>query len=232
MDKNWSVGIRKVSSICVVAGMLLNLFLYDAVLASADSSAELPESVTGPAITVTTENAESSKSYDIQVEWGNMQFVYDYAEPKWDTDTLLYSESAQEGWVASGFNGTNNKVQISNRSNAEITVDLTISIQNGVFNEDSSTDDVQAWFYDTAEQALQASKILTGLNEAPFAGRISNLVLDSAEAVLDEDGNIITAAGVRTQDAYFAFSGTPDRTLNTATEVGSISLVFSDTSDE
>lgn len=232
MDKNWSVGIRKVSSICIVAGMVLNLFWYDAVLASADASAELPASVSGPAITVTTENAESSKSYDIQVEWGNMQFVYDYAESKWDTDALQYSESAQEGWVASGFNGTNNKVQISNRSNAEITVDLIITIQNGVFNEASSANDVQAWFYDTAEQALQASKILTGLNEATFAGRISNLVLDSAEPVLDVNGDVVTAAGVRTQDAYLAFSGTPDRTLNTATEVGSISLVFTDTSDE
>ena len=225
MDKNWRVAIRKLSSVTIALGLLLQVFSYDTV-----SAADL-ETISGPAITVTTENADSSKSYDINVEWGNMQFVYDYAEPKWDTDTLQYSGGTIEGWKESGFNGTNNKVQVANRSNAEITVNLVVNMSSGMLNESGGPDKVQAWFYDTNEHALQASRQLTGLDSYAFEGRIDTLVLESAEAVYDGNEEIIKPAGVRTETAYFAFSGTPDRELNTATEVGSISLIFTDTSN-
>ena len=225
MDKNRRVVIRKLSSIALAIGLLLQVFSYDKV-----SAADL-EAVSGPAITVKTENADSSKNYDVNVEWGNMQFVYDYAEPKWDTDTLRYSEATVEGWKASGFNGINNKVQVSNRSNAEITVDLVVNVSNWMLNESAGEDAVQAWFYDTNEHALQASRQITGLNSYEFEGRIYSLVLDSAEAVYNDEEQLVKAAGVRTKTAYFAFSGTPDTELATATEVGSISLIFTDTSN-
>ena len=225
MDKNRRVVIRKLSSVAIAIVLLLQAFSYDMV-----SAADLDE-VFGPAITVKTENADSSKSYDVNVEWGNMQFVYDYAEPKWDTDTLRYSEATVEGWKASGFNGINNKVQVSNRSNAEITVDLVVNVSNWMLNESSGEDAVQAWFYDTNEHALQASRQITGLNSYEFEGRIYSLVLDSAEAVYNDEDQLVKAAGVRTKTAYFAFSGTPDTELATATEVGSISLIFTDTSN-
>ena len=103
---------------------------------------------------------------------------------------------------------------------------------NGVFNNQEDIENkVQAHFYDTNEHALQASKILTNLNEANFEGKITELVLDSAEEVVDENGTVIKEAGVRTATAYFAFSGRPDKTLNTPTGVGNISLVFIDTSN-
>lgn len=225
MDKNRRVVIRKLSSVAIAIVLLLQAFSYDTV-----SAADLDE-VLGPAITVKTENADSSKSYDVNVEWGNMQFVYDYAEPKWDTDTLRYSEATVEGWKASGFNGINNKVQVSNRSNAEITVDLVVNVSNWMLNESSGENAVQAWFYDTNEHALQASRQITGLNSYEFEGRIYSLVLDSAEAVYNDEDQLVKAAGVRTKTAYFAFSGTPDTELATATEVGSISLIFTDTSN-
>lgn len=225
MDKNRRVVTKKAGCAVVTLGVLMQLFSYNTV-----SAADLSP-VSGPAITVTTENADKSKSYEVNVSWGNMQFVYDYAQPKWDTDTLQYSEATEEGWKASGFDGENNKVQVTNRSNAEITVGLSIEVSNGLLNENSSSDSVQAWFYDTNEHAQQASRQLTGLENYAFEGKITTLVLDSAEAVYDGEGNLQTAAGERTKAAYFAFSGTPDRELTTATEVGRISLIFNDASN-
>lgn len=207
--------------------IIANILARDAVYASEN----LTSTATGPAIQATTENAEEKKSYDIKVEWGDMQFVYDYAIPQWDTENLEYTKVGVEGWKASGFDGENNRVLIENRSNAEITVELLAEVYSGVFNEVYTDNGVQAHFYDTNDHALQASKILTNLSAANFDGRITELVLDSAEEVVDENGTVITAAGVRSAKAYFAFSGTPDKTLNTATEVGSISLIFTDTSN-
>ena len=227
MDKDWEIRKRKIVSMCIAVFLALNILAHETVYATS----ELPSGVTGPAIKVTTENANFDKSYDIRVEWGDMQFVYDFAVPKWDTEKLEYTQTGEEGWEESGFDGNNNRVHIANRSNAEITVEIIVEVYDGVFNEGNAENGVQAHFFDTNEHALQASKILTGLNEANLEGRITEIVLDSAEAVVDGEGTVINPAGERTATAYFAFCGTPDKVLNTATEVGGISLIFTDTSD-
>lgn len=229
MDKDRRIkkGRLKSAYIAIAAFLLLNILSYETVYASK----ELSPIVEGPKIKVTTENDDSNKSYDIKVEWGDMQFVYDYASPNWNTENLEYVEVGEEGWKASGFDGTNNRVQIENRSNAKIIVTLCVDMDNQILNEEGMENGVQAHFYDTNEHALQASKILTNLNEATFEGRITELLLDSAEAVVDGAGAVVQEAGVRTATAYFAFSGTPDKTLNVATEVGTISLVFTDISN-
>ena len=227
MDKDWKNKRRKLVSACIAVFLVLNMLAHETVYASE----ELPATATGPALKVTTENADSNKSYDIKVEWGDMQFVYDYAVPIWDTEELVYIETGTEGWDATGFNGVNNKLQVSNRSNAEITVDISININDGVFNDESDENKVQAYFYETNEQAIAASKILTGFDEANVEGNVTQLVLESAEPVMGENDEVLVEAGVRTKDAYFAFSGTPNKSLNSSTEVGSISLVFTDTSD-
>ncbi len=228
MDKNRRNRTRKINSICMTMALLLSFFAHETVYATG----ELPE-VEGSAkpIMAMTENDGPAKSYDIRVEWGDMQFVYDYAVPIWDTENLKYIETGTEGWEETGFDGVNNKLQVSNRSNAEITVDISIKINDGVFNDESTENKVQAYFYETNEQALAASQILIGFDEANVEGIVTQLVLESAEPVESENGEVLVEAGVRTKDAYFAFSGTPDKNLNSSTEVGNISLVFTDTSD-
>ena len=228
MDKNRRNRTRRINSICVTMALLLSFFAHETVYAAGELSEV--EGGSKP-IMVMTENDGPAKSYNIQVAWGDMQFVYDYAVPIWDTEELVYIETGTEGWDATGFNGVNNKLQVSNRSNAEITVELNITINDGVFNDESAEDKVQAYFYDTNEQALAASKILKDLKNATFTGKIDKLVLESAEPVMGENDEVLVEAGVRTKDAYFAFSGTPNKSLNSSTEVGSISLVFTDTSD-
>ena len=227
MDKSWKIARKRLGSSCVVLFLIASMLVPVKVYASG----ELPSTMEGPKIKASTLNSDSRKSYDIKVEWGDMEFVYDYAIPKWDTETLVYSETGVIGWKESGFDGHNNKIQIENRSNAEITVELKAEMYQGVFNEQNTQNGVQAHFFATNEQALQASKILTDLNSASLEGKITELVLDSAEAVVDREGKEIIPAGVRSATAYFGFCGAPDRTLNAVTEVGSISLLFTDTTD-
>ena len=227
MDKSWKIGRKRLGIIGVGLALVLCMLGQETVYASE----VLEPTMEGPDIKAMTENADSGKRYDIKVEWGDMQFVYDYAIPTWDTETLQYSETGEIGWKESGFNGSNNKIQIENRSNAKIKVGLNVEMRQGVFNETSTGNGVQAHFFETNEQALQASKILEGVNEAALDGKITELVLDSAEAVVDGEGNETDPAGVRTATAYFGFCGTPDKTLNAVTEVGSISLVFTDITD-
>lgn len=228
MDKNRRNRTRRINSICVTMALLLSFFAHETVYAAGELS-----EVEGSAkpIMAMTENDGPAKSYNIQVAWGDMQFVYDYAVPIWDTEDLVYIETGTEGWDATGFNGVNNKLQVSNRSNAEITVDISININDGVFNDESDENKVQAYFYETNVQAIAASKILTGFDETNVDGIVTRLVLESAEPVMGENDEVLVEAGVRTKDAYFAFSGTPNKSLNSSTEVGSISLVFTDTSD-
>lgn len=226
MDKGWKNQIRKIKGIGMALVLVLGLAAYEQVYAAA----ELPADATH-VITASTVNSGSGKTYDITVGWGNMQFVYDYAVPTWDTEKFEYIENGVEGWKESGFDGTNNMVQITNKSNAEITVDLNVEITKGVFNAQEGADSVQGHFFDTNEHALQASKILTNLNNIVLEGVIDQMVLDSAEAKVDGEGKVIEPAGARVKTAYFAFSGTPDKSLNHATEVGSISLVFTDTTE-
>ena len=219
MDKSWKIGKKRLGSMCIALVLVSWMFVQQTVYASE----ELTPMMEGPTIKAMTENAHSGKSYDIKVEWGDMQFVYDYAIPTWDTEELVYTDTGEIGWKESGFNGHNNKIQIDNRSNAEITVGLQVKMNQGVFNETNTENGVQAHFFATNEQALQASKILTSLNGVTLEGKITELVLVSAEETETEP------AGVRTATAYFGFCGTPDKTLNAVTEVGSISLIFTDT---
>jgi len=68
MDKDWKNKRRKLVSACIAVFLVLNMLAHETVYASE----ELPATATGPALKVTTENADSNKSYDIKVEWGDM----------------------------------------------------------------------------------------------------------------------------------------------------------------
>ena len=71
MDKDWKNKGRKLGSVCISVFLVLNMLAHETVHASE----ELSTIATGPALKVTTANADSNKSYDIKVEWGDMQFV-------------------------------------------------------------------------------------------------------------------------------------------------------------
>lgn len=64
MDKDWKNKRRKLGSACIAVFLVLNMLAHETVYASE----ELPTTATGPALKVTTENADSNKSYDIKVE--------------------------------------------------------------------------------------------------------------------------------------------------------------------
>lgn len=82
----------------------------------------------------TTGSGESGTVYAVDIEFGAMYFSY--SKTRWNTDTLVYDELEGESkW--DGFNGTNNKIEISNRSNATVTysIDPRISFLHGAIGD-------------------------------------------------------------------------------------------------
>ena len=95
---------------------------------------------------------ERGAVYAMELEFGNMQFVY--TEKVWNPDTMEYEE-AEDGssfWI--GFDGKNNHVTVINRSNKAVGCTVTAKIdflhENhgsgnsgigvGVYNSNNSTD--------------------------------------------------------------------------------------------
>lgn len=64
--------------------------------------------------------------YSISVDWGNMQFVYDWGG-SWDAESHTYTTSGESGgattagWISTYVNGTQNKITVTNDSNYPVT---------------------------------------------------------------------------------------------------------------
>lgn len=73
----------------------------------------------------TTGEGESGKVYAADIEFGALYFTYSYTA--WNPNTLQYEELGEESrW--SGFDGTNNCISVTNRSNADISYTVTAKI--------------------------------------------------------------------------------------------------------
>lgn len=73
----------------------------------------------------TTGEGESGKVYAADIEFGALYFTYSYTA--WNPNTLQYEELGENSrW--SGFDGTNNCISVTNRSNADISYTVTAKI--------------------------------------------------------------------------------------------------------
>lgn len=79
-------------------------------------------------VNASVENAGDKIRYSVNVEYGEMQFVYDYGQV-WDPETHTYaigsSGRMQGGWVMNYVNGANNAISIENNSNYPVTAVLS-----------------------------------------------------------------------------------------------------------
>ena len=67
----------------------------------------------------------SQKVYLVDIIWGSMEFTYtDASEGTWDPETHTYTGTAEAAWSCT--EGAN-KVEVTNHSNAEVTVELSNS---------------------------------------------------------------------------------------------------------
>lgn len=73
----------------------------------------------------------SQKVYLVDIVWGSLEFTYtDASEGIWDPETHTYTGTTEAKW---SYSEGANKVEVTNHSNAEVTVELTNSnVMDGV----------------------------------------------------------------------------------------------------
>lgn len=182
---------------------------------------------------------DSTITYEVKIEWGSMEFVYDYGAPKWNPATCEYEPvESEKGW--NGITADNIGLTITNSSNAGVKVGLEFVPGNNL-NWSDNPDMVVGNFYDSVLHAQAAAAILTGTKTAEFQdalnelGKIGSIELPTAEAYeetyteyVDGEGDVekqrTISSGPRAETVYFAFSGTPSSIMETSQKVGSISI--------
>lgn len=186
-------------------------------------------------------------TYKVDIGWGFMKFQYQGAARVWDPATHTYTNgTGNAAWtVASYLDATNNKITVTNHSNARIFADMNYAADGVAFNDaPTANDSVVGNFFKTNDLAKVGARVLTGTYDAgavkdgAVPGRLRTDADNKSDGTADRlflptaDGTQLAAAP--TNDAYFAFSGTPDLakgnadgTLKDFTKVGTITVNIS-----
>ncbi|MEG2765816.1 MAG: hypothetical protein RR910_08725 [Acidaminococcaceae bacterium] len=196
-----------------------------------------------------------TKIYKVDLAWGAMKFEYDSGSGKWDTTTHTYQTTGggTAAWTVTNYlNGTNNKVAVTNHSNNAINAAFAYAMSGTKFNDANGVNNVIGNFFDTNDKSVAAALVLTNtysdingnVNDAAVAGKLAGAVaLPTADAYNSTTGSEPTApnatldqaAGARSKDVFFAFSGTPDKgkgaTLDAFKKVGVITVTVAPNND-
>lgn len=120
-------------------------------------------------VNASVENAGDKIRYSVDVEYGDMQFVYDYGYV-WDPVTHTYetgnSGLIKGGWVTNYIDGKNNAIRIVNNSNYPVTATLSYE----ALNAPNST---AATFFNGNPKANQAVTGIFGTDNDEFAKNIN-----------------------------------------------------------
>ena len=174
--------------------------------------------------------------YKIDIAWGAMQFEFRNDANNWDPDTHQYvaDEGTNKEWIIDGYvNGENNKITLTNHSNARVNATFAYAHVANAFNTDTaSANAVRGHFFTDNEAAKVAAGILE--NSATVQNAISTPLvlqhLDSQELVdpgyyAENEENIGTV--------YFTLNGTPDTAkvqgYTDFTKVGTITVTITPT---
>lgn len=196
--------------------------------------------------------------YCVDIEWGNMKFVYSNNGTTWDTESHTYNTVTEDGsepipswWIDSsdsgkpleegeeieGFlDGENNLIIVTNHSNGAIDAEFSYG-DDGKFNATSGEDDVVGGFYGDNDDALAAALVLEGTVSGAGATILAGLALEENKVSLP------TAVGRAPEneeiaiDTFFAFSGMPDKNradgdLTDFEKVGVITVTVTPNADE
>lgn len=204
-------------------------------------------------VTVTGYQSGFDTSYYIEVSWGDMQFIYDrgtYSPGNGNTTksiTNVYPE-AGEGkndqttscWF--GFDGENNKVTITNRSNRGVNVTATPSVDNAVggvtkfqlYSDDADWTDTEQdnkkKVYHGAENAN-----VTALENPMYFGGNNAAISTPMAAGVTIDNNGATKEVATVSSFYLNITGAPGDGFSINSEstdtIGTITLNFSAASE-
>jgi len=171
--------------------------------------------------------------YVVDIEWGELKFVYDAAGNTWDPDTHTYIDGTGEpSWLvnnAAKNNGTatewylekggsvigNNEIIVTNHSNGAVDADFNYSMHTGAavsasiagdataFNADSVVTHAVAGGFYASEGDAQAGALL-------FKDSVGFNTLPNGRISLPTaEGRPVNSIELR-NSVYFAFSGKPD----------------------
>lgn len=137
-------------------------------------------------------------SYKVELNWGDMEFVYDRGSYDADKGETLPSAGNELGW--NGNDNTNNLINVINKSNASVNAKLNLQLDksySGAFYKEAGADK-------------------TDSNEKDYAGKASYaagtyLALSSA------------GGGSDSQNFYLVMGGAPNGNLSNA-QIGSITV--------
>ena len=172
--------------------------------------------------------------YNVKIDWGAMEFKYDYGG-SWNTTTHTYESGPSGkqggGWVGKDgsidknyLDGENNRITVTNNSNFPMTVDLSTEVTNGVFNDNNtltgsvigilSTNKLD--FADSNGAPTQRLGIGRGQTGAGDTLLTMNLEMNASQLSTGQTfyyiraGSASATEATSTGTAYFAFAGKPD----------------------
>lgn len=162
--------------------------------------------------------------YKIDIEWGSMKFEFDNQTKTWDPDAHQYvdvtDDDGAKEWVVDGYiDGTNNKITVTNHSNAVVNAGFAyahvLSNTSSLFNSNASgADAVRGHFFTDNANAVTASEVLTG-SAAVCTGELTDTIVLNHR----DDSNMTGYGGndgSYTDDVFFTFNGTADDGLATS----------------
>ena len=174
--------------------------------------------------------------YKIDIAWGAMQFEFKNDANNWDPDTHQYvtDEGTNKEWIIDGYvDGVNNKITLTNHSNARVNAEFAYAHVANAFNTDSaSVDAVRGHFFLDNEAAKTAAGILE--NSATVQNAIPQpLVLHHLDNQGLVDPGYYATNGENTGSVYFTLNGTPDTEkvagYTDFTKVGTITVTITPT---
>lgn len=179
---------------------------------------------------------DSTKIYKVDIGWGAMKFEYNTGGGSWNVETHTYDVAAggEKGWVDTYVDGINNKVTVTNHSNAGVDAGFVYAMtETNQFNDAAGANNVVGNFFDDNAKALTAAAKLenpaTTVVDKLTDSKITLATAEYTDGV--DDAAAVGTGAARTDDVYFAFSGTPDEGKATAltdfTKVGVITVTVS-----
>ncbi|MBQ5884560.1 MAG: hypothetical protein IIW72_08525, partial [Clostridia bacterium] len=113
--------------------------------------------------------------YKIDIAWGEMKFEFKNDANNWNPDTHRYEtyDGTNKEWIIKDYvDGENNKITLTNHSNARVNAAFAYAHEANAFNADSeSTNAVRGHFFLTNVDAVTAAGILE--NSATVQNAIS-----------------------------------------------------------
>lgn len=240
---------KKIVAVFVAVFMLSTIFVTNAFALGTTISGEYDEN--GDMVYGSIEGTDNDNVADIEVQakvteynaavykidiaWGAMQFEFKNDANNWDPDThqyVTYNGTNKEWIIKDYVDGENNKITLTNHSNARVNAEFDYDHVTDAFNADStSANAVRGHFFLTNEAAVTAAGILE--NSATVQDPIDSLVLHHLDRDELVDKGFYATNGENTDSVYFTLNGTPDTAkvqgYTDFTTVGTITVTITPT---